>query len=123
MTTIGLGVIFKEFCSFQFLFLFSSMQEENWIVGLWKFSDRVSQTELAELASEWSNADKEYLQLYVRKTSKDQFGIGFMRQVPEDKDPQIAHKEYLATVSDLLKRQYGNDFVGWDIATKVYVVK
>lgn len=98
-------------------------QSKNLIMGLWKFSDKISKEELSEVANKWAAEDPNYLQLYIRKVSKDQNGIGFTYQIPEDKDGKIAQEEYLHTASDFLKRKFGNDLVGWDIATPVWVIK
>jgi len=89
-------------------------------MGLWKFRDRVSVEDLCSLAERWAAEDPSYLQLYVRKVSKDQYGIGFAYQLPADKP---GHSEYFERVSDQLKKLFGNDLVGWDIASPVRVIK
>jgi len=93
-------------------------------MGLWKFSAKISREDLSKQAEKWAE-DPSYLQLYVRKVSKDQNGIGFTYQlsVPEGSDSKEAHDEYFAKTSDYLKRNFGNDLVGWDIATPVLVIK
>ena len=92
-------------------------------MGLWKFSDKISKEELSKVANKWAAEDPNYLQPYIRKVSKDQNGIGFTYQFSEDKDGKIAQEEYLHDASDSLKRKFGNDLVGWDIATPVWVIK
>lgn len=92
-------------------------------MGIWKFADRVSKKDLFEIAEKWKDEDPNYLQLYVRKVSKDQNGIGFCYRLPEGEDKQKAYDEYLDKTTDYLKRIHGNDFVGWDISMDVRVIK
>lgn len=92
-------------------------------MGLWKFSDRISYKNLSDVASKWAAEDSNYLQLYLRKVSKDQIGIGFTYQIPEGKDSKMAQDEYFDKTSDILKRNFGNDLVGWDIASPIQLIK
>lgn len=91
-------------------------------MGLWKFSDKVPVDDLVALAQEWAKEDEKYLQLYVRKVSKDQYGIGFTYDA-QGHDLKKFHDEYFYRVSDVLKRKFGNDLAGWDIASGVRVIK
>ena len=112
-------------------FLFSSMNNnsqlglkpQHVIMGLWKFHERVTLDTLIELAQQWSKDEERYTELYVRQTSKDQFGIGFTYTVPEDQDLEGANKKFFHKTTDILKRKFGNDFVGWDFASPVWVIK
>ncbi len=88
-------------------------------MGLWKFHERVGVDKLTEVANEWAK-DEKYVNLYVRKTSKDQFGIGFAYAGDGSKE---AHDEYFDKTSDQLKRKFGNDLVGWDIASTAFLIK
>ena len=88
-------------------------------MGLWKFHERVGEKELIEVATEWANNEK-YTQLYIRKVSKDQLGIGFAHQGDGTKE---AHDIYFDETSDKLKRKFGNDLVGWDIASSSTLIK
>lgn len=99
------------------------MQEQNWIMGLWKFSDKISTKDLGEVAQKWAAEDSNYLQLYIRKVSKDQMGIGFTYTLPNLKDSQEEYEDYKNKYSDSLKRMFGNDLVGWDFGSKVWVIK
>ena len=92
-------------------------------MGLWKFSSKIPQEELVKIAEKWAAEDSDYLQLYIRKVSKDQNGIGFTYQLPEDADVERAHREYFDGTSDYLKRNFGNDLAGWDMASSVTVIK
>lgn len=96
---------------------------KNYVMGLWKFSDRISTEQLEEVAKKWAAEDPNYLRLYVRKCSKDQFGIGFTYKLPYEESEEGQMKEYMDPVSDKLKRQFGNDLVGWDIASPVWIIK
>ena len=89
------------------------------IIGLWKFHERVGEEQLVEVASEWAK-DERQVQLYIRKVSKDQLGIGFSY---ESDGTQEAHREYFDATSDQLKRKFGNDLVGWDIASTSTLIK
>jgi len=99
------------------------MQEKNWAMGLWKFSSKVPKEDLVKMAEKWVVEDPGYLQLYVRKVSKDQNGIGFTYELPEGVDRKAAHDAYFERVSDCLKRNFGNDLAGWDISSPVVAVK
>lgn len=89
------------------------------IMGLWKFHERVGEKDLIEVANEWA-LDEKYLELYVRQVSRDQLGIGFAYKSDGTKE---AHQEYFNATSDKLKRKFGNDLVGWDIASTSTLVK
>lgn len=97
------------------------MNEEprNLIMGLWKFHQRVGNKDLIEVANEWAKDDN-YVQLYIRKVSKDQDGIGFAYKTDGTKE---AHDKYFYETSDQLKRRFGNDMVGWDIAGTSTLIK
>lgn len=120
-------VLVQYSCSVPFLLSFISfskyMKEKNWTMGLWKFSQNVSLQQLAEVANKWAVEDASYLQLYIRKVSKDQMGIGFTYQLPLDVPAKEAHDVYFEKTTDYLKRNFGNDLVGWDIASSVWVIK
>lgn len=95
----------------------------NYIIGLWKFSSNVSVEKLQEVAKKWAAEDPKYLQLYVRKCSKDQYGIGFTYDYTHQEPSEGQNKEYMDPVMDSLKRQFGNDLVGWDIASPAWIIK
>jgi hypothetical protein len=89
------------------------MTEKTYILGLWKFHERVGNKDLLEVANEWA-ADTKYFQLYIRKVSKDQLGIGFAYESDGSKED---YEQYFDTTTDILKRRFGNDLVGWDISS------
>lgn len=96
------------------------MEKKNsLILGLWKFNEKVSEKQLVEVADVWAK-DPKYSQLYVRKVSKDQLGIGFAYEGDGTKEAQDT---YFDKTSDQLKRQFGNDLVGWDISSSSTLIK
>jgi len=102
------------------------MEEKNWIMGLWKFSDRISIEELGKLAEKWAAEDPKYLQLCIRKVSKDQMGIGFTYDISDIDEPKKAYKaydEFFDRMSGYLKKNFGNDLVSGDVAIGVWVIK
>ena len=60
--------------------------------------------DLLEVANEWAKDDN-YVEIYIRKVSKDQYGIGFAYK-SEGKE---AYDVYFDKTSDFLKRKFGND--------------
>lgn len=97
-------------------------KQQELLMGIWKFSDRIPVDELIKLAQEWAEKDKKYLQLYVRRVSKDQFGIGFTYEA-KGQNLKEFHEKYVFDVSDILRRKFGNDLAGWDIASGPYIIK
>lgn len=95
------------------------MTDQNLTMGIWKFHERVGNKELLNLANDWAKDDN-YVQLYIRKVSKDQLGIGFAYKSDGTKK---AYDKYFDETSDMLKRNFGNDLVGWDIASSAQLVK
>lgn len=110
------------FLFFYFLFIPMTKPQEL-IMGIWKFSDKIPVQDIVKLAQNWAEEDKSYLQLYVRKVSKDQHGIGFTYDAKGQKDLKKFHEEYIYKVSDVLRRQFGNDLAGWDIASNPHIIK
>ncbi|KND48882.1 MAG: hypothetical protein AB200_00445 [Parcubacteria bacterium C7867-005] len=96
------------------------------IIGIWKFSHKVSPETLAEVAEKWATEDSRYEHLYVRQVSKDQHGIGFEYRAYEGIDSENhkqSYDEYFEKTTDKLKREFGNDLAGWDISSSSYVIK
>ena len=96
--------------------------EKNYIMGLWKFSDRATVEQLIEVAKKATENPK-YLQVYIRQCSKDQYGIGFTYDNSDKASSPGQNKEYMDPVMDALKRQFGNDLVGWDISSPAWIIK
>ncbi|MDQ5957039.1 MAG: hypothetical protein QG614_10 [Patescibacteria group bacterium] len=98
------------------------MQKQKIITGLWKFHEKVPEKQLIEVATEWAKEDR-YTHLYIRKVSKDQYGIGFMYDMKDTSDSKKTYNSFFEEVSDRLKRQFGNDLVGWDISSSTIIIK
>ncbi len=98
------------------------MKEHNWIMGLWKFRDCISLEQLSELAQRWAE-DARYLQLYIRRASKDQRAIGFTYEIQPGEDVESVQRSYFERTSEALRRSFGNDLTGWDLAATVVVIK
>lgn len=107
--------------------------DETVVSGLWKFNSGVSLEELKALAEEWKRHKcNNWLELYIRGVGKDgALGIGFryMLEGVYDPDtaqmrrtPQQAKAEFFNKMTDQLKRQFGNNFVGWDISIPTWVL-
>ncbi len=82
------------------------------VAGIWKFEkSKVTAHELVDLAIEWRQREHgvRYHMLHVRQCSDKQWGIGFQVALCT-KTPQ----EFFHSMTDQLKRKFGNDFVGWD---------
>lgn len=95
----------------------------NYVMGMWKFGDRISTEQLEEVAQKWAAEDPNYLQLYIRKCSKDQNAIGFTYKLKEEVPGPGQHDEYHHQTTDFLKRKFGNDLVGWDLSSPVWIIK
>lgn len=96
------------------------------VSGLWKFNETITPLELAALAQEWADADTDgnYIDLHVRKCSKDQYGIGFKYILGHDLEEGSKEKynEFFNRMTDLLKKKYGNLFVGWDVSSFTHII-
>ncbi len=97
--------------------------QKNYITGMWKFSDRVPLEKLEEVANKWAAEDPKYLQLYIRKCSKDQNAIGFMYDFTHQEPTEGQNQKYMDPVMDSLKKQFGNDLAGWDIGSPTQIIK
>lgn len=104
-----------------------SRNPKMWLMGIWKFRDKVGLEELYGVAAEFAR-DVRYIEIYIRSVSKDQIGIGFTYDyMPENvfvlgAKAKQAKDDYFEETSDFLKRRFGNDFVGWDTASPVHVI-
>ena len=98
----------------------------NKIIGIWKFSSKITPEALKEVAEKWAREDSKYEHLYVRQTSKDQHGIGFEYKAYEGEDADAqkqAYDDYFEQMTDRLKKEFGNDLAGWDISSRAYIIK
>lgn len=98
----------------------------NKIIGIWKFSYKITPETLKEVAEKWAKEDSRYEHLYVRQVSKDQFGIGFEYRAYDEEDSDAQKKfydDYFEKTTDKLKREFGNDLAGWDLSSRAYIIK
>lgn len=91
-------------------------------VGIWKFTNKVTKEELEEVAKEWAK-DENYISVFLRKCSQDQFGIGFEYKNPLGADTHETLEKYKDETSDFLKKKFGNGLIGWDISNLYYKIK
>jgi hypothetical protein len=92
------------------------------ITGIWKFKEEIPTSELEAVAKEWAK-DPKFMQLYIRKVSKDQYGIGFMYDNRGSKDGEATYDAFYEKGTDELKRKFGNGFYGWDLSSTTNLVK
>jgi hypothetical protein len=95
---------------------------DNIAVGIWKFGGNVTFGALIDLAREWRESggdNSNFLDLHVRKCDTRKFGIGFKYKHRGAGD----YEQFFNRMTDELKRRFGNDFVGYDVASMSYLVK
>jgi len=93
--------------------------KEGLICGMWKFRNALPPGVLINIAKQWEEENNRYLDLHVRKCSKNQIGIGFKYELRKDQ----TYEEFVEMITDFLKRNHGNNFVGWDISRMTWVIK
>jgi len=94
------------------------IKRKNIVSGLWKFDNSVSIKELTEIVENWVIEDPRYIQLYIRQVASNLYGIGFMYQLSSSAEN---HNVYKDQTSDVLKRRFGNLFVGCDISSPIWI--
>lgn len=94
--------------------------EQTLITGMWKFSDKYSKEDLAKYAEEILSKDENYEQLYVRKCSKDQHGIGVAYRYDGSKE---GFDKYTEETKDKLYKEFGTGLVGWDFGSHTITIK
>jgi len=99
------------------------MIEKKWAMGLWKFSPKIPLNELVRIAELWASEDPNYLQLYIRRVSKDQLGIGFTYQFSQEIELPSASRHFYDQTTNYLKKTFGNEFAGCDAAQPVWLIK
>jgi len=91
------------------------------ITGIWKFKDAVTEKELEEFAQELAQ-DDHYLHVYIRKVSKDQFGVGIAYKSEVEVDQEKFH-EFMDQMKNKLYKKFGTGLVGWDFANTTTTFK
>ena len=90
-------------------------------IGLWYFSDRVTEEQLKQLAVSWAK-DSNYLHIYIRRIDPDEpdkLSLGFTYQTD---NPKSYESYFQKTVNDL-KKEFGDLLVGWNIASTARLIK
>lgn len=93
------------------------MQKFTKIRGYWKFLDRLSHDEILKYAEELA-ADDRYTDIHLRTVSKNQTGLGFTYDNGDESLTDFSERQ-----TDLLKRRFGNDLAGWDLAGSYEQIK
>lgn len=88
------------------------MSTKNCIAGLWKFGAAISRGELIEVAKSWifDTDGHQYRRLEVRLYAPTKYAIDFCYALGDADQKAFVHR-----MSDKLRREFGNDLVGWDI--------
>lgn len=92
-----------------------------WANGEFKFRNQ-SQQALLTLARELSGAERgHWTDIWLREKEPGQFCLCFMYDLGSfDKE---AYDKFVYKMTDRLKREFGNDFIGWSISSKMWVIK
>ena len=97
--------------------------------GMVKFRDCISAEALCVFFQERqvSFHGVTFEEMLIRKCAKDQNAVWFICRYDDGKpQPEQERKDHFnrfyEELTDVLKRQFGNDFVGWDISSNIKVV-
>jgi hypothetical protein len=99
------------------------MVTTNWVMGLWKFPSRIELFQIIETAKDLVKTDSHYVQVYVRKSSKKQYSIGFAYDLTNNQEAEMGLKNFTETTEHWLHARFGNDLIGHDIAAPIYLIK
>lgn len=99
-----------------------SANREQIIAGIWKFRHEIPVSDLEEVAKEWA-ADPKFTSLFIRKVSKDQYGICFMYDDRESADNKPSYDAFFDSMTDQLKKKFGNSLCGWDVSSTIIPIK
>ena len=97
----------------------SFIKSKPFIAGLWKFRNTIPLATLTTLAERWAETDDGYAQLFIRQVEHGENGIAFIYQ------PYVyaSLDDYIRTTSQELKKTFGNDLTGWDVAVSQQWIK
>lgn len=99
-------------------------RDETIISGIWKFRERIPIEVLHEVAHQFlAEEPNAYRSMQVRKCSKNQYGICFVYDCGESAHDKSVYDRFFDRMTDRLKRQFGNDLVGWDVTNVVWTLK
>jgi hypothetical protein len=88
--------------------------------GYIKFSSKVSLEELQSFAQELAS-DQRFISIYIRKVSKDQFGLGFVTNI--EILTQESSDTFFDEIRDIAYRKFGTGVAGWDMADWYILIK
>jgi hypothetical protein len=98
-------------------------EEETILSGTWKFHPKLCVEEVGSVAQELlENEPGAYRSMQVRKNSRGQFVICFVYDCGAPAHSKAVYDDFMHRMTDLLKRRFGNDFVGWDVANEVWTL-
>jgi hypothetical protein len=100
----------------------NSVLREQIIAGIWKFKHEVPVSELEAVAKEWATNPK-FTSLFIRKVSKDQYGICFMYDDRDAEDNEPSYDAFFDSTTDQLKKKFGNSLCGWDVSSTIIPIK
>ncbi|MBX4199060.1 hypothetical protein KW800_02170 [Candidatus Parcubacteria bacterium] len=95
-------------------------RQDDIVSGEIRFRASIHASELMSLIGKMKENDKKegYLNLYVRPGEKGENFVGFQYELAEGE----TEKKFLYKLTDRLKRQYGNDCMGWSISSPTWVL-
>lgn len=91
------------------------------ITGIFKFKDSVPGDQMDAFAEELAKDDK-YIHVYIRKVSKDQYGVGVAYKSADEVTEEVFDK-YLEDMKDVIYRKFGAGLVGWDFSSSTRAFK
>ncbi len=96
--------------------------------GYFRFRGRISPERLTVYFQNIQESrDYRYEQMFIRKSGRDENTLSFVccygpQGWPDEEARKAKYNEFYEFITDNLKRQFGNDFVGWDISGSIKVV-
>lgn len=128
LTLLTKSDIIQEHTNLSVLFLWrlcmpSITKQDGVVSGNLFFSPAVTPDVLVQMAEEWladSDGDR-FQSLYIRPDGKDRRHC-IVFQYRFDPGPK-GYKSFYHKVTDMLKRRFGNDFIGWSIASPTWILR
>lgn len=90
---------------------------EGVVSGIWKFRDSLGASAICDIAKRLEEGETlgSYEHIFVRTCSKNQIGVSFLYQLNGEE-----YNKFFDRITDMLRRRFGNDFVGWDVTPDVW---
>lgn len=99
------------------------MVEQNWIQGLWKFNENVSGKHLNRIGHQLLLKNKQYIRIYIVKTSNRTKGLGFTYELKDKKTRKRKYELFLKKMETFMTKSLGSDFIGYEISCPVWTIK